>query len=611
MYRDPPHYLSPLKTTRVPKRLAFIDVQTEVKTKRGTKEYVWSCGALGTTHWTAKSGVRKDELKVYGGAADMWSALDSFCLPSKRVVCFTFDLPTQLRTSGALVHLPRLGWHLETVVLEPGASWAMFKDEKRSLMFCDLKAWTPYEWERVKNATLGKMDNRIIPRVGGNASAAMAFQRAFIIREAVTQLTEWITSNDLGSFRPTGSGQSYSAFRRGYLHDRILVHDDTTRLMAERTSMWAGRTEAWRHGHIAGGPFLELDMKAAYTRIASQCDVPTVALGEIHKPTVKGLLNRTDRYAFLCQVDVETETPVVPASSGQHTFWPVGKFRTWVWDPELKLLDKYATSVKVQRAYKYRTAPALRDFATWVLSVLDQPEQDYLGMPTLVMKHWSRTLVGRFGLRYRSWVPFSHDNDPDLSMCTFIDMDDNTMTDMLCVGSDMLLLGDLTESVESVPQIPAWIMSECRRRLWETMCEIGLERIVYVDTDSIIFATHGDKRVERAYIQRFSNLWAPKGRYVHINVNGPRNLNVDNTRRMSGLPLTANQSGPNKYRGDVMRSIKESMRHGQLDTVTSVERNFEFKAMDIRRKHLPNGLTEAFRMEPQTTIERVSNDNTY
>jgi hypothetical protein len=276
----------------------------------------------------------------------------------------------------------------------------------------------------------------------------MAFNRTQIIREAVLQILSWIERDNLGTFRPTGSGQSYSAYRRNWLHDRILVHDDDARLMAERTAMWSGRTEAWRHGNIRGGPFLELDMKAAYTRIASQCNVPTVAMGQVYKPNVKQLLERTERFAYLCHVKVETEIPVVPASSGQHTFWPVGEFDTWVWDPELQLLDTYATRVTIARAYKYRVAPALREFSAYVLATLDQPPEDALGLPALVLKHWSRTLVGRFGLRYRSWVPFSNDNDLDLSMVTFIDADSNYMTDMLCVGKDMLLLGDLTESVE-------------------------------------------------------------------------------------------------------------------------------------------------------------------
>lgn len=597
MHRDPPHYLKPLRTTSTPKRLGFMDVQTRSVAKGKNREHVWSCGAMGTRHWTVKTNTRKDDLKVFEHPVDMWRKLDLFCKPSKRVTVWTFDLPHQLRVSQALVHLPRLGWHLETVVLEPGAAWALFRDGKRSLMFCDLKAWTPYDWERVKNAAMGndRLDN--LPRVGNNPAASMAFNRCQVIRKAVTQILEWIERDNLGTFRPTGSGQSYSAFRRNWLQDRILVHDDIPRLVAERVAMWSGRTEAWRHGNIHGGPFIELDMKAAYTRIASQCNVPTVAMGQVYRPTVKQLLTRTDRYAYLCECKVETEIPIVPASSGAHTFWPVGEFTTWLWDPELILLDKYAGRVQIRRAYKYRTAPALAEFSGYVLDTLDAPPDITTGLPALVLKHWSRTLVGRFGLRYRSWVPFSHDNDPDLSMVTFLDADNSYMTDMLCVGKDMLLLGDLTESLESVPQIPGWIMSECRRRLWETMLDIGLDRVVYVDTDSIIVDTKGDLTYPRLLAKRYGSMWAFKAQHSRMHIYGPRNLHTETDRRISGLPLGAIQAGPTEYRGEVMQSIKEAMRHGQLDTVTSIPRRFMFTAPDIRRGHNPDGTTYPFRLE--------------
>lgn len=603
MYRDPPHYLSKLKTTRTPKRLAFMDIQIQERKRGRSRELSWACGAMGITYWTAKDRVRKDELKVHESPQTMWTMLDGFCKPSRRVTCFTYDLPTQLRTSKALIYLPRLGWHLETVVLEPGAAWALLKDGKRSLMFCDLKAWTPYDWERIRNATLGRESVSDRPLVGGDPVRIVAYNRTQIIREAVLQICAWIERDNLGPFKPTGSGQSYSAFRRRYLTDRILVHDDQDRLRAERTSMWAGRTEAWQHGDIQGGPFIELDMRAAYARIASECNVPTIAVGRLHKPTVNTVLNAGGKYEYLCHVQVETETPVVPVSSGSHTFWPIGQFATWVWTPELSLLQKHATRVQITGAYKYRCGPALVEFSSYVLATLDAPPESQLGLPALVMKHWSRTLVGRLGLRYRAWIPFSDDNDPDLSMCTFIDYDENTMTDMLCVGKDMLLLGRLEESVESVPQIPAWVMSECRRRLWETMVDIGLERIVYVDTDSIIVATGGDRAYERAVVRRHADLWAPKARHVRLQIRGPRNLTTDTDRRMSGLPGNAIQSGPTEYRGEVMRSIKESMRHGQLGTVTTVPRRFMFTAPDIRRKHLPNGKTEAFRIEPKAITE--------
>lgn len=603
MLRETPHYLRPLKTTRTPKKLAAFYAQPASLRSGDEQTYTWAHGALSMAERKTGAPVEFGTPAHFSEPAELWATLDGFIDVDEEVVCWTFNLPVQLRLSAAFIHLPPIGWHLETVSLEPGAAWAKFASDKKTIVFCDLKAWTPYEWERVKDVALAKRGWRERDLVGTNANMVLAAQKTAVIAEAVKQIIEWIDRDELGPFRPTGSGQSYSCYRRHFLTERILAHNNDEQLRAERISMWAGRTEAWQHGNIKGGPFVELDMRSAYARIASQCDVPAVALGAIHRPSIASLLRQTDRYSFLCRVEVETETPVAPASTGTHTIWPVGNFTTWVWEPELRLLDTYATSVKVLTAYRYRKAPALAGFASMVLGVLDQPPDDLMGVPALVVKHWSRTLVGRFGLRYRSWIPYSRDGDNDLSLVTFINADTETMTDMLCVGHDMLLLGDMAESRDSVPQIPAWIMSECRARLWYAMVDIGLDNVVYVDTDSVIFKTHGDSRRERDIVQRFAPLWLQKGRYARLSIAGPRNLHVDDTRRISGLPAEAVRTGNGKYHAEVFKSIREAMRSGQLDAVESMPRNFKFTARDIRRGHNPDGSTYAFRMGGTQLIE--------
>ena len=592
--RDPPHYLQPLRSNSVPRRLMWLDCAAHPHRESGMWVHRWLAGALGTTHFTSRRKEQRDTMGSYDDARQLWESADAFCGGNRRVVLWAHDLAYQLRISQALVHLPALGWTVRRIVLERTSAWASFTDGERSLLMCDLRAWCPVEFGLLVTDTGHDDQERRAIDAGGDFRKRVCEWRCEVVRDAVMQILAWIEHEGMGPFRPTGSGQSYSAFRRRYLTHKLLVHDDSRRLEAERAAMWTGRCEAWRHGRLTSGPYREYDIRAAYCTIAAECSVPTIARGHVWQPKDARVQRDMLSYAVLARVTVETRVPCIPTRMGDRTAWPVGTFQSWLWDPELQLAYDFADRVTVHEYYAYSREPALRHFATDVLAGLAGTGAGVPPVCRRVLKHWSRCLVGRLGLRYRAWEPFATVNDTDLRLVTYVDSDEGTMTDLLIAGREWMLLSDMRESLESLPQVPSWVMSECRRRLWSAMVWSGLDNVVYVDTDSIIIDAHGafpDGQVPPVFVNEG---WAPKGDYLTMTVNGPRNLQTTLSRKIAGLPLTARQVAPLEFTGEVMRSIKESMKAGQLDCVATLPRTFKMNAVDLRRQHVPGGRTQPF-----------------
>lgn len=601
--RDPAHYLKPIVSSNVPQRLLWLDCALRPVKEQGLYVQRWGGAALGTTHWTSRKGERKDVTQWHADMQELWDRVDGFCVQRRRCVLWSYDLATQLRVSGGLLALPALGWQLENIVLERTSGWARFTDGDRSLLMCDLRSWTPVDFgviaQDIEDTThkLRGFDS------GPDYLPSKHKWRASIIRDAVLQIMEWLQVENLGPFRPTGSGQSFVAYRKRFMSHKLLVHDDIARLEAERAAMHTGRCEAWQHGKLVNGPFVEYDMHAAYCTIGRDCEVPITAQQQVYRPTVKTVTKVIETHSVLAHVTVTTGVPCVPAHMGGRTVWPVGTFRTWLWDPELTLIFQHATKVEVHHAWKYRRAPALAAFSGWVLDALGEQQTIYGRVPQRVVKHWSRCLVGRLGLRYRSWQHFGTCPDPDLRLVTYIDVDAGTSTDLLCAGNDRFILTDMIESAESLPQIPSWVMSECRARLWDAISSVGQVNVLYVDTDSIIIRgdqgallTHPGGPLEYSH-------WLRKGTYRRMTVHGPRNYTADTDRHVAGLPLTAKQVAPLEFTGHVMRSVKESMRAGQLDCVAQIPRRFVLDAPDLRRQHLPGGGTAPFEVSLPTDSE--------
>src|ERR1700735_1393896 len=222
MLRDPPHYLKPLKTTTTPKRLLWLSCHGNVVKKGSRAEKRFHVAALGKTWQSGKQKARKDTIDTYDSAAGLWAAVSAWCPVSKRVVLFGWGLAEQIRVAGLLTHLPALGWDLDRIVLERTAAWCLLRNGKRSLLCCGLQSWTPVPWEKLRADVVlgGPLPDDIL---AGERFAALRCERAsMIIREAVMQIFDWIEGEDLGPFRPTGSGQSYAAYRRRFSRGRLL-----------------------------------------------------------------------------------------------------------------------------------------------------------------------------------------------------------------------------------------------------------------------------------------------------------------------------------------------------------------------------------------------------
>src|SRR6202046_2024791 len=143
-------------------------------------------------------------------------------------------------------------------------------------------------------------------------------------------------------------------------------------------------------------------------------------------------------------------------------------------------------------------------------------------------------------------------------------------------------------------------MSECRARLWDQM-RSAPHRLVYVDTDSVIISASDPLQCTLPeFTERFGPTWRPKATYDRLTIHGPRNLELGYSRRVSGLPLSATETAPLEFSGEIMRGVKHAMFNGELDTVVSLPRTFHLQTRDLRRRHNDDGSTSPFEVHEQT-----------
>jgi hypothetical protein len=412
-----------------------------------------------------------------------------------------------------------------------------------------------------------------------------------ITRLAVLELLALIDAEQLGPWRVTGAGQSHAAWRRRFLRERPLVHDEQDALAAERRALWTGRCEAWRWGRLEQGPFHEYDLELAYPHIAAEVTLPHAIVGRVGELPASRLPALLRRYAVLADVEVRTDLPLVPAAAGALIHWPVGRFETMLWGPELEQLLGYGAEVKVRRGWLYSRSAALAHFSRWLLEQLHDVGGSTTAVQRRALKHMSRTLIGRFALRYQGWEHYGQLADFGLRLGVLHDVGNGSTVETLHVGHQYLTLGAETEGEDTLPQITGWVMAEARRRLWDLMVRAGLANVAYLDTDSLIVNDAGAAELERLIGAGRAYSLRRKATYRRLEIFGPRQLLPGRQRRVSGVPLAAWRAGPRSFEGETWRGLRESIARGEGETVVLEHKRWQLTAVDNRRSHLAGGST--------------------
>lgn len=522
---------------------------------------------------------------------ELWRWVSDRCQPSRRTVVVAHNLGYDLRITQAISVLPTLGWSLSTMRLDGRQAWCQWSRGKATLCMVDSTSWLPAGLARLGD--MMQLPKPPLPTDDDDRAVweARCRRDVEIMRAAYLRVLGWMESADLGVWQKTGAGCAWSAWRHRFLECKVLAAQDDDQGERERRASWTGRCEAWQWGALSKGPFVELDMELAYATIAAQCKVPTKLLQELRNVTPEKLSKWATTSAVLAEVEVTTDLPLVPCDVGGYTVWPVGTFVTTLWSPELRLLFDHGCTVKPLRVWGYQQAYALQAWAEWIIPICRGVGDGADPIIRLMAKHWSRALIGRFGLRYRSWVPAGESAVSDVQVIPGYNAVTKETYRWLQVGHQVFAEGEPEDSPNAVPAIMAWIMSECRRRLWELMEAAGLDNVAYVDTDALILTRKGAQRLQDGGYEGSAVILRQKGSWRRLEVLGPRQLVLGGELRAAGVPKNAERTPDGVWEATVWRSLAESLKRGEASSVLLQRRPVRLRGTDRRRVHLEDGRT--------------------
>lgn len=591
------HYLKVAEATRFPRWIVTFDSEAQVQYLKQRQRHTFRCAVACFDRIDPETGEPdKTEWLESVDVAELWQWISEHTKADRRTVVFAHNLGYDLRVTDALEQLRVLGWTPRHFSLDSYRTWARYVKGRRGLTLTDTFSFYPASLERI--AGMIGMQKLRLPDQDAPIEQWLARCRrdVEVTRETVLQLLDYLEVNDLGSFKVTGPAQASAAFRHRFLKERdLLVHDHSPAIAAEREAASTGRVEALKHG-VQPGWIYEWDYRMAYAHLAKRAQLPVRYLGHKDDLTVDDVVRLREHYAVLCEVDVDTDVPVIPAKNEHGILWPVGQFSSTVWDVELRLLEAEGGTYRVRRGYLYKRAPALREWAEWIIGRLDGPKPEPSQLQQLMLKSWSRSLIGRFGLRYPLLEQIGSSDVSDVSITPYFDGDSDELHYEIQIGTEVFQQAGAVEGQDSMPAVMSYVMAMGRVELWLAMQLAGIDNVAYVDTDSLLVNAAGHKRLLRlAGLAPTYNLRYKK-RHGKVELIGPRRMLMNGQPKIAGLPSAAIRTGRHSWVAEMWESPRGAIGRGRPAEVVVDLHKFTLRATDHRRRHLAGGKTAPYKV---------------
>lgn len=583
------------ETTRLPRRHVFFDTEARIDRVGTGHEQAWR---LGVASFVAlrKGGKTSEATKDYADPTTLWEDISEFGNRPGRTIVWAHNVGYDIRISDALNILPTLDWRLVAHNITSRNTWLEWRRNGSTLLFVDSMS--------VFNTTLAQVGKwhgigKVQMSLYSDDDAAWGDRcRADveILRTAVLEYLAWIEKEDMGNWQITGAGQSWATFRHKFLTHKLTAHDDEEALRVERRAMWAGRCEAYWKGEINGQTVHEWDFSNAYATIAKDNAVPVRLLGPMPEDYDWTRIVGSSHSALLAECIVDTELPVVPATRGGRILWPIGQFRTTLWDPEIRAAIDSGARIHIERAWIYRKRPALQAWGEWLLSQLQASDQEVPAWRKAILKHHGRALIGRMAMTYNQWDEFGEAPDSCVKRMRMWDADEDKDYDLMQVGHSVWVDQGRVEWSQSMPMVTGYIQSIARVKLWDVMRALPERVLLYVDTDSIL-VTQQHLAVVDDIARRNGN----QGLYLKRSwdgfaIYGPRQIVTGKQVRVSGVPRGASHVARGRYDGEVWDSLATSIKGGRSDRVVTRDRTWHITGVDHRRSGGAPGWTEPIRI---------------
>lgn len=536
----PGHYLRANHTSWTPPSLISFDTETRSATA-GDSEI------MTLRLWCARFTDRRAPRRVIpvsdmadGMIADDLSVqIHRWTRQRRTVWAYAHNLGFDLCTSNLVENMLRLRWKVTEFAVGGQSPFVRLRYGDCSLTLSDSWSWFGVPLEQVADA----MDMTKPPLPADTDTDGQWLERCRadtnILHDAMLTLMDWWDDEELGKWNITGAASGWNAMRHKPSPQRIVVRPDDDECDHDRKAIYGGRRQIWYTGRYRYGHYTEMDLEKAYTTVCRDMPLPMGRQSTFDSlPTGHRWLN-CDRWGIIAECDISTDQAIVPCRIGNAVWYPVGTFRTVLAGPDIRECRDHGFLVRVGSGWLHKLGYPLRPWAIWCLNSLGECGQGIPDVAKLVHRVWARSAIGKWGQRGFEVIPIGPSPNSGWNYEEAWHNGKNVPAGIVDFAGTRYQVAAVNQSDNAYPAILAFVESYVRVAMGRVAAIVGPEHMVQMDTDGCIVDAVGADRAELSNQAIAPLRIRPKRHFRRIKVIGPQHLELDDTKRRSGIPGSA------------------------------------------------------------------------
>lgn len=556
-------YLEGLSGEDIPKRLMFIDTETElVSIGNDSFEHTLKLGVAIYVELNSDLTIYKRVVYNFNSTKEFISILKRYDHKKKKLYVFGHNIKFDLMVLNLPYELSLSGYENNFPIVNGMSFMWKIKLTYGVYHFLDTANYAGVSLKQIGN-DIGtpKMDIDF-DNCTYDELRDYCENDCHVCEQFILSMFHFIRNNNLGSFKVTLASQSFSAYRHRFMNTQPFITLRPDMIALERAGYHGGRTECHFIGTLPQDEYYYIDINSSYP-YSMKMDMPIEPAMNLRKDAdIDGLRFVMEHYYVIAYVRVKTPYNAFPYIFNNRLCFPIGEYDTVLHHAELDyaLANNLITNVYMYQPY--HKGKLFDEYVDFFFNLKEQATLSGNKSERMISKLFMNSLYGKFG---QVWKHTELIDDLGTLECYVMNArskkDDRDFTELCWYGKVYHNFSD-GEDKFSIPSISGAITAYSRMLLYNYIVICGHENVYYCDTDSIITNKSGYDRIAPYVHKTKLGYMDLEKTMTNITINGNKDYSYDETRVLKGVPKNAEEINPNKFQFLQFEGFKQWRNRG-------------------------------------------------